>query len=108
MDQVALHTLLRPGREADYDRMHRTVPPELAAVLRDHGVHEWRIWRDGRDVFHLVEAQDYAAMRAGLRDHSVNLAWQASVRTLFDVPDDYSGAEPRLSLLWSLATQLET
>lgn len=37
MPQIALHTVL----------------------LREHGVHDWRIWRSGRDVFHLVDVEDY-------------------------------------------------
>ena len=66
MDVVVLHTVLKSGREPDYDRLHQEIPEAVASALREHGVHEWRIWRDGRDVFHLVEVEDYAAMRARL------------------------------------------
>ena len=104
---VALHTVLRAGCEPDYDRLHQVIPEDVASALREHGVHDWRIWRDGRDVFHLVEVEDYAAMRAALRDLPANLAWQATVGPLFEVPDDYSGADPVASPLWSLTGQLE-
>ena len=107
MDVVALHTVLRAGRERDYDRLHQEIPEAVAEALREHGVHEWRIWRDGRDVFHLVEAEDFAAMRAALRDLPANLSWQAAVGPLFDVPDDYSGGDPVATALWSLSQQLE-
>ncbi len=107
MEVVALHTVLKPGHEDDYDRLHRRIPEDVAQALSEHGVHDWRIWRDGRDVFHVVEVEDYAAMRAALRDLPANLRWQAAVGPLFDVPDDYSGADPVAHPLWSLTQQLE-
>ncbi len=107
MEEVALHTVLRAGRESDYDRLHQEIPADVAEALREHGVHDWRIWRDGRDVFHLVEVEDFAAMRAALRDLPANVRWQAAVGPLFDVPDDYSGSDPEATSLWSLSQQLD-
>ncbi|HST86335.1 MAG TPA: L-rhamnose mutarotase [Kineosporiaceae bacterium] len=106
MATVALHTVLRPGREEEYDALHRAIPGEVARVLREHGVSDWRIWRDGQHVFHLVEVTDYQAMRDGLRDDPANLAWQAAVGPLFEVPDSYAGDDSGIGFLWSLADQL--
>ena len=106
MPTVALHTVLKPGREDEYVARHRVIPEDVAHALREHGVSDWRIWRDGRHVFHLVEVDDYQAMRAGLRDHPANLVWQATVGPLFDVPDSYAGDDSGLGLLWSLSDQL--
>jgi hypothetical protein len=58
--QVALHTVLKAGHEADYDAVHAEIPAALAAKLRASGVRDWRIWRDGPHVFHLVDVEDYA------------------------------------------------
>lgn len=102
MDRVALHTRLKPGREVDYDRVHATIPEDLDAALREAGVRSWRIWRDGLDLFHVVECDDYAAMRAHLRDHPANLPWQARMADLLDVADDYSGRDTGLPLVWQL------
>jgi L-rhamnose mutarotase len=103
---VALHTVLKPGREAEYDALHRVIPADVAQVLRQHGVRDWRIWRDGQHVFHLVEVADYQAMRDSLRADPANLAWQAAVGPLFEVPDSYAGDDSGLGFLWSLADQL--
>jgi L-rhamnose mutarotase len=103
---VALHTVLKPGHENDYDALHRTIPADVAVALREHGVSDWRIWRDGQHVFHLVEVDDYQAMRDGLRDQQANLAWQAAVGPLFEVPDSYAGDDSGIGYLWSLADQL--
>jgi L-rhamnose mutarotase len=102
----ALHTVLKSGREPEYVAVHETIPAGVAAALRTHGVHDWRIWRDGRHVFHLVDVDDYAAMREGLRDLPDNVAWQETVGPMFDVPDSYAGGDDGIAFLWSLAGQL--
>lgn len=102
MERIALHTRLKPGKEGDYDRVHATIPPELDAALRAAGVHTWRIWRSGRDLFHVVEVDDYKAMRAALRDHPANVPWQARMAELLEVEDDYSGDDSGVPLVWEL------
>jgi L-rhamnose mutarotase len=102
MERIALRTRLRPGREDEYDRVHAVVPPELDVALRRAGVRTWRIWRDGLDLFHVVEVDDYQAMRRALRDDPVNVAWQARMDELLDVPDDYSGDDRGLHRVWEL------
>jgi L-rhamnose mutarotase len=45
---VALHTRLKAGSEEGDKRIHKVIPPDLDAALREAGVHDWRIWRDGQ------------------------------------------------------------
>ena len=104
--EKALHTRLHAGATEAYDALHARVPEDLLVALREAGVREWRIWRSGRDVFHLVDCDDYAAMREHLREHPANLAWQAQVTPLQSTPDDYSGDDDGLPFVWSLATQV--
>ena len=107
MPTIALHTVLKLGHEADYDELHYRVPEELIAALRKHGVRNWQIWRDGVDVFHLVDVDDYHAMRAGLRDHPANVDWQARVGPLFERPDSYAGDDDGLTRIWAFRDQLD-
>jgi L-rhamnose mutarotase len=102
----ALHTRLHPEAVDAYDALHARIPEDLLAALTEAGVRDWRIWRSGCDVFHLVDADDYTAMRHHLRDHPANLAWQAQVTPLQSVRDDYSGNDDGLPMVWSLAEQL--
>ncbi|SDN36472.1 L-rhamnose mutarotase [Allokutzneria albata] len=102
MEEVALHTRLRPGKEAEYDRVHAEIPAALDDALRAAGVHSWRIWRSGRELFHLVVCEDYAVMREHLREHPANVPWQARMASLLEVADDYSGAESGVGLVWEL------
>ena len=106
MPQIALHTALNAGRETDYDAIHRSIPPELAAALIDNGVSDWRIWRAGQHVFHVVDVRDYRAMRAALRDLPANVAWQEQIAPLFEVADDYAGDDDGLPFVWSLSGQI--
>ncbi|MGI3779162.1 MAG: L-rhamnose mutarotase [Janthinobacterium lividum] len=101
-EKIALHTRLKAGREADYDRVHAVVPLELDVRLRAAGVTGWTIWRSGQDLFHLIEVDDHRAMRRALADDPVNLAWQATMSELLEVEDDYSGDDTGLDRVWSL------
>lgn len=106
MPEVALHTVLRPGCEAEYEGVHQSIPRDVADLLAEHGVRNWRIWRDGRHLFHLIDVEDYQAMRHALRDHPANVTWQATVGPLHEKADDYSGDDDGIRLLWSLEDQL--
>lgn len=103
--QISLHTQLKPGREGDYETLHKTIPDGLADALAEAGVRDWRIWRDGVHLFHLVDVDDYQAMRRALATDRVNADWQAQVNPLLDLPDDDSGERTVLGLVWSLAEQ---
>jgi L-rhamnose mutarotase len=102
--EVALHTRLKPGAAAAYERAHREVPAELVAAIRAAGAQRWRIWRSGLDLFHLVECDDYERLLAELAELPVNVAWQARMAELLDVVHDYSdaGAQAGLPIVWEL------
>lgn len=102
VQRIALHTRLKPGREAEYDRVHATIPADLDAALRAAGVRRWEIWRDGQDLFHLVEVEDYQRMRHELADHPANVPWQARMAELLEIQDDYSGEDLGIGKVWEL------
>lgn len=103
METIALNTRLKQGRESDYDRIHASLAPQLHAALKAAGVRDWRIWRNGRELFHLVQVEDYRAMRLGLAEHPANIAWQAQMAELLEVGDDYSGDDSGIPMVWSFA-----
>ncbi|GIH24809.1 hypothetical protein Aph01nite_31190 [Acrocarpospora phusangensis] len=101
MQRIALRTRLRAGCEEIYDREHASIPAELEAEMRAFGVHCWRIWRDGRDLFHYVEVDDYAILQAKLRDSTVNQAWQAQMNRLLD--GDFNPDGGGLRKVWEMS-----
>lgn len=102
MQEVAFRTRLKAGCEQEYDRVHAVIPDDLDGALRESGVRSWKIWRDGLDLFHVVEVEDYAQMRAFLEHHPANIPWQERINTLLDVADDYSSESVTIPQIWSL------
>ena len=92
-ETIALHTRLKPGAAEEYEMAHANIPAELVAVLRDAGVLNWRIWRSGEDLFHLVDVRDYQAMRHALAEHPTTLSGR-------------SGCPP--CWLWRMTTRVTT
>lgn len=105
MQTIALHTRIAEGAEDDYVREHRRIPDDLDTSLRRAGVRAWRIWRDGRDLFHLVEVEDYRAMRRALADDPVNLAWQEHINAFLEVVDSYDGDDEGIEQVWHLPAE---
>lgn len=100
---VGLHTRLKAGMEERYDEAHRAVWPEVLAAMRAAGIRSWRIWRDGLDVFHAIDVDDYDAAIAQLAGLEVNQRWQAAMAPMMAVAHDYSGdASDRLPLIFDL------
>ena len=104
---VALHSVLREGCEAAYDAEHATVWPDLASLLRSVGITEWRIWRSGRNLFHIVESDDFSAAMASLDGDPLNARWQAHINTLVDrfEPGVGGDAGTALPFVWALSSQ---
>ncbi len=99
-ESIALHTRLKHGAVQEYTDAHAGIPAELLVSLKEAGVRNWRIWRSGLDLFHLVD--DYRAMRHALAGHPANVPWQARMAELLEVQDDYSGNDSGIPLVWEL------
>ncbi|MEJ1116455.1 L-rhamnose mutarotase [Paenarthrobacter sp. CCNWLY172] len=101
-ESIALHTKLKPGTADEYADAHAHIPPELVAALKEAGVKNWRIWRSGLDLFHVVDVENYQAMRHALADHPANVPWQARMAELLAVQDDYSGEDAGIQKVWEM------
>jgi len=102
-EHVGLHTRLLPGAEERYDASHRAVWPDVLERIRSVGITGWLIFRDGLDLFHVVECTDYDAAIAELAGDPVNVRWQAEVAPLMEKAHDYSGAgSDRLPVIFDL------
>ena len=51
---------VHPGSEQEYERRHRPIWPELEAVLKQHGVHNYSIFLhpESRQLFAYAEIED--------------------------------------------------
>ena len=100
---VGLHTRLKPGAEARYDAAHASVWPEILAGMRRVGITRWQIFRDGLDLFHVIDCEDYDRAIAELARDPVNQRWQAEMAPMMSVAHDYSGgSRDRLPIIFEL------
>ena len=102
---VALHSVLRPGREAAYDAAHERIPDELIEAHRRVGIHDWRIWRSGRNLFHLVECDDFPAAIRELQHEPANERWQVFIGDYVDHIEATPAGESPLPLVWRMRDQ---
>jgi L-rhamnose mutarotase len=78
------------GQEAEYERRHRPIWRELAAVLLQHGVHTYSIYldSDSNALFGYVEYADEAAWQA-IAQTEVCRRWWRHMREIMPAnPDD--------------------
>jgi L-rhamnose mutarotase len=103
---VGLHTRLKPGAEARYEKAHEAVWPDILAAIRAVGITKWLIFRDGLDLFHFIECEDYERAIAELARNPINQRWQAEMAPMMAVAHDYSGqSNDRLPIIFDLNTE---
>ncbi|MDQ2942714.1 MAG: L-rhamnose mutarotase [Candidatus Dormibacteraeota bacterium] len=103
MTQVGLHTKLKPGAVEGYEEYHRAVWPDVLEAIRRVGITKYVIFRDGLDLFHYIECEDYARAIAELATDAVNIRWQAEMAPMMAVAHDFSGkSSDRLPMIFEL------
>ena len=89
MERVAFKMQLKPGFEAEYERRHRELWPNLAKALREAGVSDYSIFLDPETLtlFAVLKRADGHTMGA-LPRHPVVQKWWAHMAPLMDVHPD--------------------
>jgi len=101
--QTGLHTRLKPGAEKLYEEYHRSVWPDVLAGMRQVGITKYVIFRDGLDLFHYIECEDYERAIAELGRSPLNQRWEAEMAPMTAVAHDFSGAgSDRMSVIFDL------
>mgnify|MGYP001268997764 CR=1 FL=1 len=69
---------VNPGQEQEYARRHQPIWSELAATLRQHGVHNYSIFLhpETRQLFAYAEIEDEARWNAIARTEVCRRWWQ--------------------------------
>lgn len=102
--KVALHSVLLPGHEEEYERDHAAIPEDLAQTFARIGIHNWEIWREGSHLFHIVDCDDFDAAMAALESDDANMRWQGFIGVHVEgfLPD---GDPSPIRRVWELAAQ---
>jgi L-rhamnose mutarotase len=80
---------VRPDKIDEYVEAHRAVWPEMLDALRNAGIRNYTIFRNGNEMFGYFEADDLEAAGAHMAEQDVNARWQDAMADLLDerVPD---------------------
>lgn len=92
-------TRLRPGRAADYARIHAAIPEAVERALRECGVQRWHIWIDGSTLFHSIDlSNDYDRFLANIAALGpVDPTWDDIIAQLLE-----TGCDEILPLVWAM------
>lgn len=75
---------VRPDKIAEYVEAHRNVWPEMLAALRDAGIRNYTIFRNGNEVFGYFESDDLEAAAEHMAQQEVNARWQDTMAGLLE------------------------
>jgi L-rhamnose mutarotase len=87
---------VKPGYEAEYERRHVELWPEMAAALANAGIEKYHIFRHGLILFGYFECADIAATMATLADCPANARWSEHMAPIMTVETDPSTQFPYL------------
>jgi L-rhamnose mutarotase len=87
--RVAFVLRVRPEKIDEYVEAHRSVWPEMLDALRNAGIRNYSIFRDGNQVFGYFETDDVAATEQYMAAQAVSARWQDAMADLLEerVPD---------------------
>jgi L-rhamnose mutarotase len=66
MERACFYLRIFPGTEAEYDRRHAAIWPDLTAEIRESGLRNMSGFRRGTDVWYYLEAEPDAATAFGV------------------------------------------
>jgi L-rhamnose mutarotase len=88
-ERIAFRMNLFPGFEAEYEKRHDEIFPELAQALKDAGVSDYTIWLDPetRHLFGILTRSDDHTMDA-LPDTEIMKRWWAHMADIMETHPD--------------------
>lgn len=102
--EFRFQTRLRAGCSSEYERVHKSIPPELELDIRSAGCTAWSIHRNGLILSHFLRTRDPECLFQALDTSPAHAAWQKIVSPLLDGAEPILAVEPGDpgSLVWSL------
>ncbi len=96
MERACFYLRIFPGTEAEYDRRHAEIWPELVTEIRESGLRNMSGFRRGTDVWYFLEAAPDVGTAFGVHGPKpANQRWNSYFRDVIAQITDDAGA-----LLW--------
>ena len=91
MKRVAFKMKLKPGCEAEYQRRHDALWPELALILQDAGISDYSIFLDAETLtLFAVQKQTDDNTASALSQHPVVRKWWEHMADLMETHPDHA------------------
>lgn len=84
--RYSFHLRIKRGNESIYDERHGNVWNELLTTLKDAGVKNYSIFRDGTDIFGYWECDDLDKTLSFINKNSSNEKWQKFMSDVIETP----------------------
>ncbi|PRD43838.1 L-rhamnose mutarotase [Phyllobacterium phragmitis] len=103
-EKYAFKMRLNPGMEAEYQRRHDAIWPELVDLLHDAGVSDYSIHLDPEtNTLFGVLTRPVDHRMAALADHPVMKKWWAHMADIMETNPDNSPVQSELVTVFHLA-----
>jgi len=104
MERYAWKGRVVAGKEAEYEKRHAEIWPEMVQVLKDAGICHYSIWRCGDELFGYYECEqgiEYAAKKQA--ESEVVKRWDEYMKdVLIMEKDPVTGAQPLMKQVFWL------
>jgi L-rhamnose mutarotase len=91
MQRIAFTMKLLPGFEAEYQRRHDAIWPELTALLRDTGIHDYSIFLEPETLTLFASLQIADSQKLDLLPQApVMQRWWAYMKDIMESNPDHS------------------
>lgn len=91
MQRVASIMKLLPGNEEEYERRHREIWPDLVALLKEKGIHNYSIFLDKNtsQLFAFLKSED-EVLRLSLAGEEIMKKWWFYMKDIMETNEDNS------------------
>lgn len=91
MKREAFKMYLKPGYEAEYERRHREIWPEVKQLLKESGVSDYSIYQDkDTNILFAVQKVSGEASSQDLGDNPIIQKWWAYMADIMETNPDNS------------------
>lgn len=103
MERLCFVMHLHEGKQAEYERRHADLWPDMHRAVLDAGFTNYSLFRRGTMVIAYVECvPDAASVLAAIGANSVNARWAESFGDIIESMTDESGQLLRADEVWHL------
>ncbi len=84
MQRIAFLMKLQAGQELEYVRRHAEIWPEMVATLKQAGIRNYSIFRNGLQLIGYLEVEDFKYMTKFLAHDPTAARWEETMQDIIE------------------------